>query len=483
MKFILPVLICILFGIGLVLISISIFHPILIWDESRLIVNAIEMSQNKNYFVTYYEGSPDLWNTKPPLFIWILVLLIKMFGYSEWVYRILPISCFFTILYLVYQFCVKEFNDRIAGILAVLSLFFSIGFNGHHSSMTADYDILLSLFSILSFIHYYKFLNKNSSKHLIFSFLFLTLAVLTKGIAGLFMIPGFLLYTIYTKKLRVLLFTPYLYVSILVFFSIVGGYYFIRESSSKGYLEAVFLNELGGRFNSTIEEHNHPFYYFIVKFFEKRYFVWFAGLIICSILFRYKKVRDSSINNFFIFSWFCISTFLIVISSAGTKLSWYDVPIYPVMSLLFGLTFSNIYKWSFNNYKILSLESFVLVIIIASASFHIVKTYKYLTLNDELERPGKHIKYTTEFYPELKSYVYLSNGYNSQLLCYKYISKLRDNIDITISDTNRTNLSGLYVSFSDSNIRSKLILDYGTTFKLKIKSSFGESIFLGSIKK
>ncbi len=36
------------------------------WDESRNGVNALEMFYNHNYLVTYFDGHPDMWSTKPP---------------------------------------------------------------------------------------------------------------------------------------------------------------------------------------------------------------------------------------------------------------------------------------------------------------------------------------------------------------------------------------------------------------------------------
>ena len=52
--------------------------PIRIWDESRLATNAYEMLKNGNFIVTYFDGKPDMWNTKPPLLIWLDVLFMKI---------------------------------------------------------------------------------------------------------------------------------------------------------------------------------------------------------------------------------------------------------------------------------------------------------------------------------------------------------------------------------------------------------------------
>ena len=72
----------------LVIASIPLFiHldvlPFRLWDESRLASNAYEMHRNGNLIVTYYEGQPEMWNTKPPLAIWMQLIFIKILGFNE----------------------------------------------------------------------------------------------------------------------------------------------------------------------------------------------------------------------------------------------------------------------------------------------------------------------------------------------------------------------------------------------------------------
>ena len=47
------------------LVSDIALHPIVLWDESRVAVNALEMSQRGFSLITTYGFKPDLWNTKP----------------------------------------------------------------------------------------------------------------------------------------------------------------------------------------------------------------------------------------------------------------------------------------------------------------------------------------------------------------------------------------------------------------------------------
>ena len=76
------------FIVLVILIYIPVFShldtlPIQLWDESRLAINAYEMHHFGQYLVTHFDGLPDLWNTKPPLLIWMQVFWMKIIGVNE----------------------------------------------------------------------------------------------------------------------------------------------------------------------------------------------------------------------------------------------------------------------------------------------------------------------------------------------------------------------------------------------------------------
>src|SRR5689334_7682615 len=115
-------------------------HPMQGWDEARQAVSAFEMIQNKKFFVNYFDGSPDMWSTKPPFFIWIVALSMKIFGYSLFGIR-LPSALFGLGTALLLLFFGKNYlRDIRIGIIALLILITSSGFIDFHSVRTADYD-------------------------------------------------------------------------------------------------------------------------------------------------------------------------------------------------------------------------------------------------------------------------------------------------------------------------------------------------------
>jgi 4-amino-4-deoxy-L-arabinose transferase-like glycosyltransferase len=139
----------------LLLVSFPIFQhldslTIRIWDESRLAINAYEMYHNGNYLIPTYDGEPDMWNTKPPLMIWLQVISMKIFGISEFSVRFpSALAAFFTCLSLLI-FSVRYVKNFWFGLICVMALVTTTTFIDNHASRTGDYDALLTLFLTLS---------------------------------------------------------------------------------------------------------------------------------------------------------------------------------------------------------------------------------------------------------------------------------------------------------------------------------------------
>ena len=113
-------------------IKLGSFH-MRMWDESMFAVNTYEMMENGNYFSLFYNGLPDLYNTKPPLTNWLQLLSVKMFGFNELAIR-LPsaLATFFTILF-SFKFIAKYFDYMWAWVVALI-LISSAGVVGFHTS-------------------------------------------------------------------------------------------------------------------------------------------------------------------------------------------------------------------------------------------------------------------------------------------------------------------------------------------------------------
>lgn len=306
--------------------------PIRLWDESRLALNAYEMSRSGNWLVTTFDGAPDMWNTKPPLLIWIQALLIKVFGFNTLALRIpVALACAFTVYYL-FRFLSKGVQNYMLGFIGTLVLVSSAGYVCEHVARTGDFDGLLILFTTLSCLSFFNFIEKDNYKYLYYFFLFLALAVLTKSIAGLLFLPALFIYTICRKKLVPVLKSKHFYLGLFLFITPVILYYVLREHYNPGYFKAVLENEFGGRYLKTLEKHDYPFDFYYVLMYEQHFKYWLPIAIIgipVGLLHQHSFIRRLTF-----FSLLCIICFSLVISFSQTKLLWYDAPLYPFLAII-----------------------------------------------------------------------------------------------------------------------------------------------------
>ncbi len=305
--------------------------PIRIWDESRLAVNALEMYLNGDFIVTHFEGEPDMWNTKPPLLIWMQVFFMKVIGVNEVAIR-LPsaLAALFTCIALV-AFSMRYLRNHWFGIIAVLALVTSQNFIAIHATRTGDYDALLTAFTTVSALLFFAFCETRDRRFLYLFFLGTALAVLTKSVAGLMFLPGLALYALYRRRLPDFLRSKHFYFGLLGFAVVVGGYYLLREWKNPGYLTAVHENELGGRYMEVLENHKHGFFYYWDKLIATKPALMYA-LIPCGWVLGMAS-KDVRMRRLTVFSFLLTCTFFLIISGSQTKLDWYDVPLYPFYAI------------------------------------------------------------------------------------------------------------------------------------------------------
>jgi 4-amino-4-deoxy-L-arabinose transferase-like glycosyltransferase len=323
--------------IGIALVIVPLFShldtlPIRLWDESRLAINAYEMFRNHNFLVTYFEGQPDLWNTKPPLLIWMQVFWMYVIGPGEIALRLPNAFAGLFLFIAVVVFSVKFLKYYWFGFIAVMILLTSFGFVFNHSIRTANYDGMLALFTTLSGLLFFAHLETKRNTFLYGFFLTLALAVLTKSISGLLFLPALAIYSLGTKNLLPLLRNRNLYVGAVLFIVTVGGYYFLREWASPGYLAAVYQNELGGRYMETLENNASGFWYYFDQFTATHLSAWYLlfpiGLVMGLVH------TNPKINRLTIYSALLSLVYFLVISTSQTKLSWYDIPMYPFLAFV-----------------------------------------------------------------------------------------------------------------------------------------------------
>lgn len=304
------------------------------FDEPRMAVNAYEITRDHSWLVTHYNGQIEMWNTKPPLMMWCQAILIKILGTSELTIRLpAAISAAITCIMLL-AFSQKFMKSFFAGFAAVLVLITAHGYVGIHSARTGDYDPIVTMFTTFYCLSFFIFTETGKNKWLLFTFIGLTFAVMTKGVVGVLFLPALFMYAVIKKRLWSTLRNKWFYSGLVLFLITVLGYYYLREHYNPGYMHAVWENELGGRYLSTIEEHQAIFWFYINNLIDSRFSYWIVLLIPAIALgLTSKEPRVKNITQFLTLA---IVIFLLIISTAKTKLYWYDVPLYPLFALIIG---------------------------------------------------------------------------------------------------------------------------------------------------
>lgn len=443
--------------------------PIFLWDEGRNSLNTLEMYYNNNFIVTHYNGEPDMWNTKPPLLIWLQTFFMYLVGINELAIRLPTIlSTLFTCI-ILYLFSRKFLNNEWIAIFISTILITTNGYIAIHGSRTGDYDTLLTFFVTVSSLSIFQFTETKKNKWLYIFFIFLSLAVLTKGIAGLLFTPAYLILIVATKNFLELLKNKHFYYAIFIFLFIVISYYSIREILNPGYIKAVYENELGGRLNATVDglEEKNTFYYFENLFNDvNRFKTWIYILPICftiSLLSTNKKILKLSIYLVLL-----VIIHYLVLTKASTKYEWYDTPWFPLFSLIIGLGVYTIYMF-FDNKKFEKKLTYLLIFSCFSISSYSYYTiYNKITSNqDEYQR---NMNLLSLFFQEVRygeriidnNLLYCSDvpQYNAMF----YINQLNNdyNFNIKLKDWNSLVPGDIVVVGQSGEIKSSIENKYST---------------------
>ncbi len=407
-------------------------QPINDWDEGIYTTNALEMSFNSNYLVKYYLGQPDMFAFEPPLAAWVQTLSIKIFGISETAHRIPSGIAAILVVVLIINFCSKELKNRILGYLSSFVLLTSPGYVGYHVVRTADLDSLLVLFTTLYVFNFYKYLKYTTKKNFYFALIGVVLSFLTKSFAGLIMLLPLFIFTIYKKKLKLIFINKELYIGILLFLIIIPGYYLLRENISPGYIKAVLKVEISDRFLTNMG-HEAPFLYYFNNIKDYRFSPWLVLILLSIFITIYRKGIIK--NEMFIYFTLVAISYWLIISSAGTKLEWYDAQLYPFISIAAGYSIYIFYVSGYNFHSQKKIGYYIYSIIFVIAIFY----YPFNAIisknaSKDFWREAKYgvlMKKAKEMYPQIKSYKVLTIGlqpspnYYCQLFNLKYHYNVR----------------------------------------------------------
>lgn len=299
------------------------------WDEINFAECAREMIATKDYLRVQIDFQP--FYQKPPLFIWMQVLSMKLFGINEFAARFPNALTGVATLCSIYYAGKRVINEHMAGWWVLL---YAASWLPHFYFKSGIIDPVFNLFIFLSFfqVHLLRYAERKLL-HALLGGIFLGLAVLTKGpVAILVALLSFVVYMIVNKGLwgykvkHLLLVAAAALVTTSLWFGvevIAHGWDFIRE----------FISYQIRLFSTEDADHGGPFiYHFIVLFF---------GCFPASMfLFQYTRKRSTDneyARAFTRWMWILFWVVLILFSIVKTKIVHYSSLCYFPLTYLAAL--------------------------------------------------------------------------------------------------------------------------------------------------
>lgn len=294
-------------------------------NELRYLSIADEALRNHTFFTFYNHGVP--YADKPPLYLWIVMLLRRILGsHQMWALSLISIIPAIVTVKTM-DIWTKDEMDAGCRSVARMMLLTSGLFMG--LAITLRMDMLMCMFIVLamrSFWHIYE--NDNCTRYAEWEFpIYLFLALFTKGPLGV-LIPlcSILVFLINEKQLM-----NYIRIfgwrTLCVLLSgCVLWFCMVYFEGGKSYLENLLFHQTVDRAVNSFH-HSRPFYFY----FECIWYCiapWSLFVIGSNIVSLKKNIIKSSMHKFFISS--SITTFLLLSCISG-KLQVYMLPAIPFL--------------------------------------------------------------------------------------------------------------------------------------------------------
>lgn len=419
-----------LFVALMVLFTWHVGTPVLhIWDEARLAVNAAEMLGSGDWLVTRYHGQPDLWNTKPPLLIWLQAASLQLLGYNTWAIRLPSVLAALATAWVIYRLGRYALGSRFVGIFAALILATSPGFNGTHVARFGDYDALLCLGLTATALNWYQYARQRRAGQLWLGSFWFAMALLTKSAAALLLLPAVALYAGIWPASRWVFGQGRTYAAVAVATLPLAAFYGLREAAAPGYLAATWFNDWYGRLSQHIVTVDYPWWMYVQRLAFPGLLSWSPFLLVGIWAGTRGRELAAPKRDFARFATVYIVVLTGLISVARTRLPWYSAPIYPVAALLCAIGLEHLTQqclvvWHWPKQVIMSLLVLAFLLPGGLLLHHELRRWD-AEKTDPMLYYGYQIPRILSSQPRLRAFTILRNKRDNAVLDF-YVAALRE---------------------------------------------------------
>jgi len=300
------------------------------WDEGIYALVAKNILRTGDWLTfTWQHGFP--WFEKPPLYFWLTAPLIKILGTTSLAPRIWSALFGLGSIITTYFLGKKMFGEKI-GLVAGFILASTTGFL--YYARLGMLDVPVTFFMSLSLLFFWLGRDSGQAKYWALFGITTALGTLTKGVVGMFPLVIAAIFAIVEilldrsfKRYSIKNFLLFAFCFLLL---VLPWHLVMYFKHGQAFLENYLLYHVLLRSSSAIEGKSAPTFWFITVI-KTQFRIWFIPLLpaipwsLWQIFKKKKEVIFLTIWATLIFSIFTISK---------SKLIWYVIPIYPVLSLL-----------------------------------------------------------------------------------------------------------------------------------------------------
>ncbi len=355
------------------------------WDEINFAECAREMIVSKDYLRAQIDFMP-FWE-KPPFFIWMQVLAMKIFGVGEYAARFPNALIGVVTLGTVYYAGKRIVNEKMAAWWVML---YAATWLPHFYFKTGIIDPTFNFFIFLSFfqVHLLRF-SERKWLHSFLAGLFLGLAVLTKGpVAILVALLAFMVYIIINRGLggyklkHLFIIALCALLPMFLWLGIAAAHYGMAYGK---WFVSQFVWYQVRLFSTEDADHGGPFFYHFI--------VLLIGCFPASIfLFQYNRKRfaeQTAAREFTKWMWILFWVVLILFSIVKTKIVHYSSLCYFPLTYLAAL---QLYRLSNEQGKLKSRVK-ALLLFVGSLVAVLIIALPVVGINKEKLTPYIHDKF------------------------------------------------------------------------------------------
>jgi len=303
-------------------------YPLANNNEGLYAEVAREMLLTGDFIIPHLNFVPYI--EKPPLLYWLTALSYQLFGVTTFAARLVPAACGALVSIGLLWFGRKIEREK-EGWLASVIVTTSIGFIV--VSRIVFFDMLLTACFTYTLLLFYLWYRTERRKYLHLAYVTLALAVLTKGMLALVLVPliCFIFLGINHQANRILaLFNP---AGILIFAAIVLPWHFIASSIYPGFTWDYFVNEQFLRFLNQRQPHDYysgPFYYYLPRIL----IYLFPWCLLLPLFVKRNKSDERNGNHLSCLLWLWVFIPLLFFSISSAKANYYMIVSVPALALL-----------------------------------------------------------------------------------------------------------------------------------------------------